>query len=137
VYSHNTMPTLSWLLCKSLVPGVHSSPTTANRRESEMIFLRSSIIRLSKSVINKFLCFVYRASLYNLVNKANFRCFADRASQYIFQYLTKLMQKICFTISSISCLYMFRAHVLETCRGMRHEIELIVKQILCFNLAKY
>jgi len=28
------------------------------------------------------------------------------------------MHKICFTISFISCLYMFRAHVLETCRGM-------------------
>jgi len=27
------------------------------------------------------------------------------------QYLTKLMHKICFTISFISCLYMFRAHV--------------------------
>jgi len=29
------------------------------------------------------------------------------------------MHKICFTISFISCLYMFRAHVLETCRGMK------------------
>jgi len=28
------------------------------------------------------------------------------------QYLTNLMYKICFTISFISCLYMFRAHVL-------------------------
>jgi len=62
------------------------------------------------------------------------------------QYLTNLMHKICFTISFISCLYMFRArvliirrsrvwwyqrmcnailtswwwaHVLETCRGMK------------------
>jgi len=34
-------------------------------------------------------------------------------------YLTKLMYNICFTISFISCLYMFRAHVLETCRGMK------------------
>ena len=34
--------------------------------------------------------------------------FADRASQY----LTNLMHKICFTIRFISCLYMFRAHVL-------------------------
>jgi len=34
--------------------------------------------------------------------------FADRASQY----LTNLTHKICFTISFISCLYMFRAHVL-------------------------
>ena len=34
------------------------------------------------------------------------------------QYLTNLMHKICFTVSFISCLYMFRAHVLETCRGM-------------------
>ena len=28
-------------------------------------------------------------------------------------------QNFCFTISFISCLYMFRAHVLETCRGMK------------------
>jgi len=28
-------------------------------------------------------------------------------------------QKFCFTISFISCLYMFRANVLETCRGMK------------------
>jgi len=35
------------------------------------------------------------------------------------QYLTNLMHKICFIISFISCLYMFRAHVLETCRGMK------------------
>ena len=27
------------------------------------------------------------------------------------KYLTKLMHKICFTISFISCLYMFRSHV--------------------------
>ena len=33
--------------------------------------------------------------------------------------ITNLMHKICFTISFISCLYMFRAHVLETCRGMK------------------
>jgi len=33
-------------------------------------------------------------------------------SNYLSQYLTNLMHKICFTISFISCLYMFRAHVL-------------------------
>jgi len=31
---------------------------------------------------------------------------------YLSQYLTNLMHKICFTISFISCLYMFRAHML-------------------------
>ena len=31
---------------------------------------------------------------------------------YLSQYLTKLMHKICFTVSFISCLYMFRTHVL-------------------------
>ena len=39
-------------------------------------------------------------------------------TKYLSQYLTNLMYKIYFTISFISCLYMFRAHVLETCRGM-------------------
>ena len=46
--------------------------------------------------------------------------FADRASTvYLSHYLTNLMHKICFTVSFISCLYMFRAHVLETCRGIK------------------
>ena len=31
---------------------------------------------------------------------------------FLSQYLTKLMHKICFTISFISCLYMFREYVL-------------------------
>ena len=45
------------------------------------------------------------------------------------------MHKICFTISFISCLYMFRA---PCARNMyRHEIKLIVKQILCIKLVKY
>jgi len=35
------------------------------------------------------------------------------------QFLTNLMHKICFTMSFISRLYMFRAHVLETCRGVK------------------
>jgi len=36
------------------------------------------------------------------------------------QYLTKLMHKICFTVSFISCLYMFRAHVLIIKRSKLH-----------------
>ena len=36
------------------------------------------------------------------------------------QCLTKLMHKICFTISFISCLYMFRAHVLIIRRSKLH-----------------
>ena len=39
--------------------------------------------------------------------------------KYLSRYLTNLMHKICFTISFISRLYMFRAHVLETCRGVK------------------
>jgi len=35
-------------------------------------------------------------------------------------YLTKLMHKICFTVSFISCLYMFRAHVLIIRRSKLH-----------------
>jgi len=31
---------------------------------------------------------------------------------FLSQYLTNLMHKICFTISFISCLYMFQSHVL-------------------------
>jgi len=42
--------------------------------------------------------------------------FADRASQY----LTNLLHKICFAISFISCLYMFRAHVFIIRRSKLH-----------------
>jgi len=40
---------------------------------------------------------------------------------YLFQYLTNLLHKICFTISFISCLYMFRAHVLIIRRSKLQE----------------
>jgi len=36
------------------------------------------------------------------------------------QYLTNLMHKICFTVSFISCLYMFRAHVFIIRRSKLH-----------------
>ena len=39
---------------------------------------------------------------------------------YLSQYLTNLKHKICFTISFISCLYMFRAHVLIIRRSKLH-----------------
>jgi len=39
---------------------------------------------------------------------------------HVSRYLTNLMHKICFTISFISCLYMFRAHVLITRRSKLH-----------------
>jgi len=34
----------------------------------------------------------------------------DNTITYLSQYLTNLMHKICFKLSFISCLYMFRAH---------------------------
>jgi len=39
---------------------------------------------------------------------------------HLSQYLTNLMHKICFTISFISCLYMFRARVLIIRRSKLH-----------------
>jgi len=39
---------------------------------------------------------------------------------YLSQYLTNLMHKICFTVSFISCLYMFRAHMLIIRRSKLH-----------------
>ena len=41
-------------------------------------------------------------------------------SIYISHYLTNLMHKICFTVSFISCLYMFRAHVFIIRRSKLH-----------------
>jgi len=39
---------------------------------------------------------------------------------FLSQYLTNLIHKICFTISFISCLYMFRAHVVIIRRSKLH-----------------
>ena len=39
---------------------------------------------------------------------------------HLSQYLNNLMHKICFTISFISCVYMFRAHVLIIRRSKLH-----------------
>jgi hypothetical protein len=39
---------------------------------------------------------------------------------YLSHYLTNLMEKICFTVSFISCLYMFRAHMLIIRRSTLH-----------------
>ena len=39
---------------------------------------------------------------------------------FLSQYLTNLKHKICFTVSFISCLYMFRAHVLIIRRCSKH-----------------
>ena len=39
---------------------------------------------------------------------------------YLSHYLTNLIHKICFTISFISCLYMFLAHVLIIWRSKLH-----------------
>jgi len=41
-------------------------------------------------------------------------------SVYLYQYLTNLMHKIYFTLSFISCLYMFRAHVFIVRRSKLH-----------------
>ena len=78
----------------------------------------SDKIETCRSVLKVFYMKLY---LHSLVDKLkwfykNARCYNKN---YLCQYLTNLMHKICFTISFISCLYMFRAHVLETCKGMK------------------
>jgi len=66
---------------------------------------------------------------------------------HLSQYLTNLMHKIYFTVSFISCLYMFRIHVLIIRRSKLYYTAsgnitpyvmiLIVKQSLCIKLVKY
>jgi hypothetical protein len=48
--------------------------------------------------------------------------FSQLPQQYgiLSRYLTNLIHKICFTISFITCLYMFRAHVLIIRRSKLH-----------------
>ena len=56
------------------------------------------------------------------------------------QYLTNLMHTICFTISFISCLYMFRAHVLIIRRSKLHYTAsgiITLKQVSGLKLLKY
>ena len=70
----------------------------------------------------------YQISI-KLVNKyeayINIQIYNDESAKhnklyYLSQYLTNLIHKICFTISFISCLYMFRAHVLIIRRSKLH-----------------
>jgi len=56
----------------------------------------------------------------NLIANIFTFCWPCCISVYLSQYLTKLMHKICFTTSFISCLYMFRAHVLIIRRSTLH-----------------
>jgi len=48
------------------------------------------------------------------------KCVAQISSIFLSHYLTNLMHKICFAISFISRLYMFRAHVLIIRRSKLH-----------------
>ena len=59
---------------------------------------------------------------------------------YLSHYLTNLMHKICFTISFISCLYMFRAHVLIIRRSKLHYTAsgiITLKQVSALKVLKY
>jgi len=47
-------------------------------------------------------------------------CWPCCISVYLSQCLTNLMHKICFTVSFISCLYMFRAYLLIIRRSKLH-----------------
>ena len=62
----------------------------------------------------KYRCNGNQQTSWNLIRPA-----CNRMSVYLPQYLTNLIHKICFTIRFISCLYMFQAHVLKTCRGIK------------------
>jgi len=56
------------------------------------------------------------------------------------QYLANLMHKICFTVSFISSLYMFRAHVLIIRRSKLHYTAsgiITLKQVSGLKLLKY
>ena len=56
------------------------------------------------------------------------------------QYLTNLMHKICYTVRFISCLYMFRAHVLIIRRSKLHYTAsgiITLKQVSDLKLLKY
>ena len=81
-------------------------------RYAVLLSLYSSFLHLSYANLTlylyKFLCFWFCST----------SCFhlhvvtCTSHSYFLSQYLTNLIHKICFAISFISCLYMFRAHVL-------------------------
>jgi len=104
--------------CSSKLP-VHKSITTAKSKHA-------TCIDCAQFTIN-----IYVIMLCNRV--LNFHL-------YISQYLTKMMHKICFTISFISCFYMFRAHVLIIRRSKLHYTAsgiIILKQVSALKLLKY
>ena len=101
--------------CSSLQPGHYSSLTapnlqhTANQeRNGQSGNQHHSRELLMMGVVMPETCWAYKK--YNKIISA----------VYLSQYLTNLMHKICFTISFISCLYMFRAHVLIIKRSKLH-----------------
>ena len=57
-----------------------------------------------------------------------------RRKVYLSQYLTNLMHKICFTVSFISCLYMFRTHVHIIRRSKLHYTASGINQLDAQNL---
>ena len=66
--------------------------------------------------------------------------FKEMCSGNLSHYLTNLMHKICFTISFISCFYMFRAHVLIIRMSKLHYTAsgiITLKQVSGLKLLKY
>ena len=58
--------------------------------------------------------------LFYYASASNSFYFIYNFNTHLSQYSTNLMNKICFKISFISCLYMFRAHVLIIRRSKLH-----------------
>ena len=86
----------------------------------DFIFQVSYIINVIIGV-----CTYRHSPKYTLVTYRKFRILSRSSLSiatysYLSHYLTNLMQKICFTISFKSCLYMFRAHVLIIRRSKLH-----------------
>ena len=91
---------------------------------------------LKKTIFCNFLCFIpsqYTSYMHIIQmdrHVPNYRSLSPggastslallQSTEYLSQYLTKLMHKICFTVTFISCLYMFRAHVLIIRRSKLH-----------------
>jgi len=112
-------------------------------------WLRLSIHTANRHLLQTVLSYTIKHKLYRV--EIFFLFCWPCISVHLFQYLTNLMHKMCFTISFISRLYVFRAHVLIIRRSKLHHTAsriitpigvmipeiLIVKHILCVKLVKY
>jgi hypothetical protein len=92
-----------------------SNTQRTENKTTDVVIQQHSRKLLMMDILRPETCWVHK-KWNKIKSDIKFWRFADRASEY----LINLMHKICFTVSFISCLYMFRAHMLIIRRSKLH-----------------